>query len=80
MSTQLNLRSLSSVFDLTMKKGVGLPCINWSRAGAILLMSPRQGKTSEHRGMKCDVTGWVLRKCLCEIVARAAPLCELVSP
>ena len=25
----------------TLKKGVGLPCTNWSRVGAVLLMSPR---------------------------------------
>ena len=31
-----------------MKKGVGLPCTNWSGAGAALLMSPRQGKTSQY--------------------------------
>ena len=42
-----------------MKKGVGLLYTNWSKAGAALLMSPRQGKTSHHRGMKCGVTGWV---------------------
>ena len=52
MLTQLSLGSLSQVCDLTMKKGIGLPCTNWLGAGAALLMSPRQGKTSQHRGMK----------------------------
>ena len=50
MPTQLSLGSLSLVLDLTMKKGVGLPCTNWSRAGAALLMSPRQGETSKYEG------------------------------
>ena len=59
-----------------MKKGVDLPCTNWSGAGAALLMSPRQGETSQHRGMKCGVAGWVSRKRLCETTARAAPLRE----
>ena len=26
---------------LTMKKGVGLPCTNWSGVGVVLQMSPR---------------------------------------
>ena len=52
MPTRLSLGSLSLVLDLTMKKGVGLPCTNWSRAGAALLMSPRQGETSKYEG-KC---------------------------
>ena len=33
--------SLSLVEDLTMKKGVSLPCANWSEAGTTFLMSPR---------------------------------------
>ena len=49
--------SLSLVWDLIMKKGVGLPYINWSRAEAALLMTPRQGKTSQHRGMNFGVAG-----------------------
>ena len=48
MPTRLSLGSLSLVLDLTMKNGVGLPCINWSGAGAALLMSPRQGETSQY--------------------------------
>ena len=40
MPTRLSSGSLL-VLDLTMKKGVGLPCTNWSGAGAALLMSPR---------------------------------------
>ena len=51
MSTRLSLGSLSLVLDLTIKKGVGLPCINWSGAGAALLMSPRQGETSQYEGI-----------------------------
>ena len=51
MPTRLNLRSLSLVLDLTMKKGVGLPCTNWSEARAALLMSPRQGETSQYEGI-----------------------------
>ena len=43
MPTRLSLGSLSLVLDLTMKKGVDLPCTNLSGAGAALLMSPRQG-------------------------------------
>ena len=76
MPTRLSLGSLSLVLDLTMKKGVILPCTNRSGAGAALLMSLRQGETSQHRGMKCGVEGWVSRKCLCETTARAALLCE----
>ena len=48
MLTRLSFGSLSLVLDLTMKKGVGLPCTNWSGAGAALLMSPRQGETSQY--------------------------------
>ena len=51
MPTQLSLGSLSLVLDLTMKKGVGLPCTNWSGAGAALLMSPRQGETSQYEAI-----------------------------
>ena len=51
MPIGLSLGSLSLVLDLTMKKGVGLPCTNWSRAGVALLMSPRQGETSQHKGI-----------------------------
>ena len=51
MPTRLSLGSLSLVLDLTMKKGVGLPCTNWSGAGAALLMSPRQGETSQYEGI-----------------------------
>ena len=43
---------------------------------AVLLMSPRQGETSQHRGMKCDMVDWVSRKCRCETAAWAAPLHE----
>ena len=80
MPTRLSLGSLSLVLDLTMKKGVGLPCTNWSEAGAALLMSPRQGETSQHEDKMCGVAGWVSRKCLCETAARAAPLRERVGP
>ena len=52
MPTQLSLGSLSLVWNLTMKKGIGLPCTNWSGVGVALLMSPRQGKTSQHKGIK----------------------------
>ena len=41
MPTQLSLGSLSMVWDLIMKKGIDLSCINWSGAGVVLLMSPR---------------------------------------
>ena len=34
-----------------MKKGVGLPCTNWSRAEVALLMSPRQGETNQYEGI-----------------------------
>ena len=51
MPTRLSLGSLSLVLDLTMKKGVGLPCTNWSGAGAALLMSPRQGETSQYEAI-----------------------------
>ena len=80
MPTQLSLGSLSLVLDLTIKKGVGLPCTNWSGAGATLLMSPRQGETSQHRGMKCGMAGWVSRKCISEITARATLLRQRVGP
>ena len=80
MPTRLSLGSLSLVLDLTMKKGVGLPCTNWSGAGAALLMSPRQGETSQHKGKMCGMASWVSRKCLCETVARSAPLREGVGP
>ena len=80
MLTRLSSGSLSLVLDLAMKKGVGLPITNWSGAGAALLISPRQGKTSQHKGKMCGVAGWVSRKCLCETTARAAPLREQVGP
>ena len=48
MPTRLSFGSLSLVLDLTMKKGVGLPCTNWSGAGAVLLMSPRQGEINQY--------------------------------
>ena len=48
MLTRLSLGSLSLVLDLTMKKGVGLPCTNWSGPGAALQMSPRQAETSQY--------------------------------
>ena len=80
MPTRLSLGSLSLVLDLTLKKGVGLPCTNWSGAGATLLMSPRQCKTSQHKGMMCGIAGWVSRECLCETSTRAAPLRERVGP
>ena len=51
MPTRLSLGSLSLVLDLTMKKGVGLPCTNWSGAGAAFLMSSRQGETSQYEGI-----------------------------
>ena len=78
MPTRLSFGSLSQVLDLTMKKGVGLPCTNWSGVGAALLMSPRQGETSQYEGM-CGVAGWVSNKCPCETAARAAPLRERVG-
>ena len=77
---RLSLGSLSLVLDMTMKKSVGLPCKNWSGAEAALLMSPRQDETSQHKGIKCGVAGWVPRKCLCETAAaRAALLRERVG-
>ena len=51
MPTRLSLGSLSLVLDLTMKKGVGLSCTNWSGAGVALPMSPRQGETSQHESI-----------------------------
>ena len=80
MLTRLSLGSLSLVLDLTMKKGVGLPCTNWSGAGATLLMSPRQGETNQHKDIKCGVASRVSRKCLCETAARATPLRKRVGP
>ena len=44
--TQLSLGRLLLVLDLTMKKGVGLPCTNWSGARVALLLSSRKGETS----------------------------------
>ena len=35
MPTWLSLGSVSLVLDLTMKKGVDLPCTNWSGAGLL---------------------------------------------
>ena len=60
------------VLDLTMKKGVDLPCTNWSGAGAALLMSPRKGKTSQYEE--------ICVACPCETVAQAAPLRERLGP
>ena len=57
MPTKSSLGSLSLVLDLTMKKSVGLPCTNWSGAGAALLMSPRQDETSQHKDKMCGVVG-----------------------
>ena len=45
-STRLSLGHLSLIVDLTLKKGLGHPCTNWSGTGAVPLMSPRQGETS----------------------------------
>ena len=39
-----------------MKKGIGLPYINWSEDRTALLMSSRKGETSQYRYMKYDVT------------------------
>ena len=47
-----------------------------SGAGAALQMSPRQGETSQHKGIMCGVAGWASRKCLCETNAWATPLRE----
>ena len=52
MSIWLILESLLVVWDLTMKKGIDIPCTNWSRARIALLMSLRQGETNRHRGKK----------------------------
>ena len=60
MSTRLSLRSLSLVWVLTMKKGVGLSCTKWSEIRVALLMSSRQDETSQHIDIKYGVTGWVL--------------------
>ena len=51
MPTRLSLGSLLLVLDLTMKKGVGLLCTNWSGVGAALLMSLRQGETSQYEAI-----------------------------
>ena len=51
MPTRLSLGSLSLVLHMTMKKGVSLPCTNWSGAGAALLMSQRQDETSQYEGI-----------------------------
>ena len=51
MPTRLSLGRLSLVLDLSMKKGVGLPYTNWSGVGAALLMSPRQGETSQYEAI-----------------------------
>ena len=59
MPTRLSLGSLSLVLDLAIKNGVGLPCTNWSGAGAALLMSPRQGETSQHKYNMRGVAGCV---------------------
>ena len=45
---EVSMGSLSLVEDLTMKKCVGLPCPNWSKARTAFLMSPRQDETSQH--------------------------------
>ena len=65
--------------ELDYEEGCWLPCTNWSGVGAALLMSPRQGETSRHRGMMCGVASWVSRKCLCETAARAVPLCDRIG-
>ena len=57
MSTRLSLMSLSIVWVLTMKKGVGLSCTKWSGIGVALLMSSRQGETSQHIDIKHGVAG-----------------------
>ena len=51
MPIRLSLGSLLLVWDLTMNKGVGLPCTNWSGVGTALLMSSRQDESSQHRCM-----------------------------
>ena len=56
MSTRLSLGSLSLVLDLTMKKGVDLLYTNWLETEVALLMSSRQGKTSQHKDKMYDVT------------------------
>ena len=55
MSTRLSLGSLSLVWDLTMKNDISLPYTNWLGVGVILLMSSKQGETSQYRGKRCDV-------------------------
>ena len=44
--------SMRLVWDLTMNKDVGLPCTNWFKVEFALLMSPKQGETSQYRDMK----------------------------
>ena len=51
-SIRLSLGSLSLVYDLIMKKGVGLSYTNWSKAGVAILISPRHGETSQHKDIK----------------------------
>ena len=59
MPTRLSLESFSLAWDLTMKNGVGLPCTNSLRVKTALLMSLKQGEISQHRDMKCVMTGWI---------------------
>ena len=81
MPTRLSLGSLTSlVLDLTMKKGVGLPCTNWSGAEAALLMSPRRGETSQYEAICVTCQAGSQELCLCETAARTAPLRERVGP
>ena len=44
----VKFRELVAGLGPNYEEGVGLPCTNWSGAGAALLMSPRQGETSQH--------------------------------
>ena len=46
MSIRLSLVNLSLICDLILKKGIGLPCINWSGVKAALLMNSKQGETN----------------------------------
>ena len=80
MPTRLSLGSLSLVLDLIMKKGVGLPCTNWLGVGAALLMSPRQGETSQYEGICVAWQAGSQLSWIYETVARAAPLRERVGP
>ena len=50
--TLLCLGSLLLIFDLTTKKGFGRHYTNWSGTRATLLMSLRQGETSQHRALE----------------------------